>query len=123
MQYPSSKAQGAEFEKAARHYLQKQGLTFVAANQHCKYGEIDLIMQEKETLVFVEVRQRRHYQFGSALESVNYQKQQKLLKTANYWLAQHNLSLDTADCRFDLVTFDGKDNKINWLINFIEIND
>ena len=114
--------QGAIFEQKAREYLEQQGLHFIAANQRFKTGELDLIMQEQQQIIFIEVRQRKSARFGSALESVNYNKQQKLLKTANQWLAQHQLSLETANCRFDLITFDGTQHQLNWYKNFIEIN-
>nr|WP_265475074.1 YraN family protein [Mergibacter septicus] len=114
--------QGAIFEQKARQYLEQQGLRFIAANQRFKKGELDLIMQEKQTLVFVEVRQRKHQHYGSAIESVTYNKQQRLINTANQWLAQHQLSLETIDCRFDLITFDGNQHQLHWWKNFIEIN-
>lgn len=110
--------QGEVFEQKARIFLQNAGLRFIAQNQSFAVGELDLIMQEGNTLVFVEVRQRKSTRFGSALESVDYRKQQKWLKAANLWLAQRNQSLDTADCRFDVVAFEGNDDPI-WIKNFL----
>lgn len=112
--------QGAEFEYQARLFLQQQGLVFIAANQYFPCGEIDLIMRDQTTLVFVEVRQRKNNHYGSAIESVDWRKQQKLLKAANLWLAQHNVSLEDTDCRFDLIAF--QQGKMEWLPNFIELN-
>ena len=57
-------------------FLESKGLTFIAANQNFKCGELDLIMNDKETIVFVEVRQRSHSACGSAIESVDWRKQQ-----------------------------------------------
>lgn len=110
--------QGEQFEQLAKVFLQKQGLGFIAQNQAFKFGELDLIMQDGATLVFVEVRQRKSNRFGSALESVDYRKQQKWLKAANLWLAQRNQSLDTADCRFDVVAFEGNQEPV-WVKNFL----
>lgn len=110
--------QGEQFEQLAKVFLQKQGLGFIAQNQAFKFGELDLIMQDGTTLVFVEVRQRKSNRFGSALESVDYRKQQKWLKAANLWLAQRNQSLDTADCRFDVVAFEGNQEPV-WVKNFL----
>ncbi len=69
-------------------------------------------------MFFVEVRQRKNAYFGSAVESIGYQKQQKWLKAANLWLAKRNLSLDTAYCRFDVVAFEGNSAPI-WIKNFL----
>lgn len=80
--------QGASFEHQARLFLESKGLTFIAANQNFKCGELDLIMNDKETIVFVEVRQRSHSAYGSAIESVDWRKQQKWLDAANLWLAK-----------------------------------
>lgn len=114
----NKRAKGAIFEQKARQFLEKQGLKFVDQNATFKCGELDLIMQAGKTLVFVEVRQRKNAQFGTALESINYTKQQKWLKAANAWLALRNQSLDTADCRFDVVTFEGDDTP-RWIQNFL----
>lgn len=112
------RAQGADFELLARQYLEAQGLCFIAGNQSFKCGEIDLIMQDGATIVFIEVRQRKSANFGSALESIDWRKQQKWQKAANLWLAQRNQSLDTADCRFDVVVFEG-DQTPHWIANFL----
>lgn len=112
--------QGAIFEQKARLFLERNGLTFVSANETFKCGELDLVMKQGSTYVFVEVRQRKNRRFGSAVESVTYSKQQKWIKAANLWLMRKNMSLDTADCRFDLIAFEGVDENIEpvWIQNF-----
>ncbi|SUB35537.1 endonuclease [Pasteurella multocida] len=80
--------QGARFEYQARLFLESKGLQFVAANQSFSCGELDLIMRDQDTLVFVEVRQRKNAVFGSAVESVDWEKQKKWLNAASLWLAQ-----------------------------------
>lgn len=112
------RAKGAIFEQKAKAFLEAKGLRFVAQNQTFRNGELDLIMQQGSTLVFVEVRHRQNARFGSALESIDFRKQQKWLNAANLWLAQRNQSLDTADCRFDVVVFEGTDDPI-WIPNFL----
>lgn len=112
--------QGASFEHQARLFLESKGLRFIAANQNFKCGELDLIMQENQTIVFVEVRQRSNSSFGSAVDSVDWRKQQKWLDAANLWLAQRNLSLDDADCRFDLIAFGKNAQDIQWIPNFLD---
>lgn len=115
----TKRAQGAGFEQKARAFLERQGLKFIAANQFFKCGELDLIMKQGETIVFIEVRQRKNARFGSALESIDYRKQQKWLDAANMWLLQqYGQSLDTANCRFDVVAFEGDDPPL-WVANFL----
>ncbi|SUB59704.1 Uncharacterised protein family UPF0102 [Phocoenobacter uteri] len=113
------RSQGDVFEQKARLFLEKNGLKFVAANQFFKCGELDLIMKQGTTFVFVEVRQRKNAKFGSAVESISYSKQQKWLNAANLWLASKGLSLDTADCRFDVVAFEGTNSPL-WIENFLD---
>ena len=104
---------GANYETFARRYLEKAGLIFVAANVVCRQGEIDLIMRDQQTWVFVEVRYRRNALFGGAAASVTHQKQRRLLQTASFWLAGRNASFDTSSCRFDVLAITG--SQIEWL--------
>ncbi|MCB1828205.1 MAG: YraN family protein [Coxiellaceae bacterium] len=110
------RAKGEQKEQRAARYLQQQGLTLIESNFLCKMGEIDLIMQEGKTLVFVEVRYRQSNHYGSALESIDRNKQRKLHKTATYYLQQHNI-LNKVDCRFDAVCFE--DDTIFWYDNIL----
>ena len=113
------RAQGSIYEQQARQYLESQGLKFIEANATFKCGELDLIMQAQETFVFVEVRQRKNAKFGSAVESIDYRKQQKWQQAANLWLMKHHQqSLETANCRFDVVTFEGNQPPL-WIPNFL----
>lgn len=108
---------GKMAEKRARVFLEAEGLAFLEANFRSRYGEIDLIFLEKDTLVFVEVRARSRAKYGSALESIGYAKQQKLLKTALYYQSKYK-----TDCaiRFDAVAFDAGLDKIQWVRHIIE---
>ncbi len=115
----TKRLQGEKFEQKAREFLERNGLKFVAANQQFKCGELDLIMRQGDTFVFVEVRQRKSNRFGSAVESIDYRKQQKWLDAANMWLfTKHKQSLDTANCRFDVVAFEGNNPPL-WIPNFL----
>ena len=80
---------GQYAEQLACDHLEKEGLRLVQKNYHCPMGEIDLIMKDKEMLVFVEVRYRKNTQYGSGAESVNGPKQKKLLSTAMHYLQRH----------------------------------
>lgn len=95
---------GAAMEDRAESFLCAQGLVKKDRNYRCKLGEIDLIMLHQDTLVFVEVRLRSHRQFANAAESVTASKQRKIIKTAHYYLQQHQLT-DKINCRFDVVAF------------------
>jgi putative endonuclease len=106
---------GAGYEQQARRLLENAGLTFVAANVRYRAGEIDLIMRDRMTWVFVEVRYRRNALFGGAAASVTRSKQQKLLRAAALWLRSRNSALETTDCRFDVVAITG--TQVDWLPN------
>jgi putative endonuclease len=73
---------GLDAEKLAATFLVNHGLKLVTQNYHCKYGEVDLIMKDAKTLVFIKVRLRSNSKFASAGASITPQKQQKLILTA-----------------------------------------
>jgi putative endonuclease len=108
---------GADAEQAAAIYLQQQGLTLIASNYHCRFGEIDLIMRDGKILVFVEVRMRSNVSFGGAGVSITLSKRQKLTRTAEHYLQRHG---DSA-CRFDAVLMARPDiASIEWVKNAFE---
>ncbi|WP_349646265.1 YraN family protein [Candidatus Parabeggiatoa sp. HSG14] len=108
--------QGQWAENLAYDYLCGQGLQFVERNYHCKAGEIDLIMQQREVLVFVEVRYRRSQRYGGSLESIDFRKQQRIIITANHYLQAHQWTQQYT-CRFDVVLISGmSDNpQLRWI--------
>ena len=108
---------GAQAEQRAAQYLQRHGLTLVQANYHCRFGEIDLILRDKETLVFAEVRQRSGNSFGGAAASIDAHKQKRLILTAQHYLA--TLSR-IPPCRFDAVLLDAEEN-VEWVKNAFEL--
>ncbi|WP_133130174.1 YraN family protein [Legionella yabuuchiae] len=105
---------GFAAEEEAKQYLLSQGLKLIDQNYRSKLGEIDLIMQDNAYLVFIEVRARASNAFGGALASVNYQKQQKLIKTALFYLMQKKLN-NKYPVRFDVISLEGKPYQINWI--------
>ena len=102
---------GAEAEDLALEFLLRQGLKLKTRNYTCRLGEIDLVLEEGKTLVFVEVRQRRSQAFGGAAESITARKRQRLLATARHYLAAQR-SLPA--CRFDAVLVDGA-GEVQWI--------
>jgi putative endonuclease len=97
---------GDAFEERACAHLRRAGLRLVERNFHTRFGEIDLIMRDRDTLVFVEVRFRRSNSFGDARASVSASKRQRLIRAAEGFLAAHP-ELAAMPCRFDIVAFDG----------------
>lgn len=101
-------------EAIAAIYLQQRGLKLITKNFKSTYGEIDLIMQDGPALVFVEVRVRKSQRFGGAAMSITPSKQQKLQRTAQYYLQTHG----EQQCRFDAVLMESTDQStIAWLQN------
>src|ERR1700738_197807 len=98
----NKQAIGRRAEEEACVFLQKQGLRLIARNYLCRLGEIDLIMQDHSSLVFIEVRCRKPSIFGTAAETVTSLKQGKIIKTAMYYLREQRLSQEQT-CRFDVV--------------------
>ncbi|MBI1991560.1 MAG: YraN family protein [Betaproteobacteria bacterium] len=105
---------GRHAENLAALFLQQQGLKLVARNYRCRFGEIDLIAREGNTLVFVEVRMRASDQFGGAAASITAGKRRKLLRTARHYLAG---ATRAPPCRFDALLVSGADNSVEWLKN------
>ncbi len=111
----SKQVSGDAAEDAALAFLRGEGLRQVERNFRCKGGEIDLIMQDGDTLVFVEVRQRSKDRFGGALASVTRAKQRRLIVAAQIFLQRYRMP---PACRFDVIGYDG--DRMNWLKNAVE---
>lgn len=106
---------GAQAEQHAADFLQQHGLTLLQRNYRCRYGEIDLILQDGATLVFAEVRMRSNNDFGGAAASIDQAKQQKLIRSAQHYLAALP---QTPPCRFDALLLHGPDGtEVEWLRN------
>lgn len=105
-------------EEHAESYLLQRGLNLVARNYSCQWGEIDLIMLDRNTLSFVEVKYRKDGRYGGGLESIDYHKQRKLQSTAMYYLQTHD-KLAHYPCRFDALLINGQTSEptVNWIKN------
>ncbi len=106
---------GDEKERLAEDFLTAKGMRLITRNFYCKSGEIDLIMQDADYLVFIEVRYRENKEFGGALASITASKQNKLRRCAEYYLLKH-FGSTPPPCRFDAVGIEG-DNDIEWVNN------
>ena len=107
-------ARGSDAEDLACRFLQARGLVLLERNFRCRRGEIDIILQDADTLVFVEVRYRRQNRYGSAVESVDRHKQSRLTACALYYLQARATAPDPG-CRFDVVAISGADQAIEWI--------
>ncbi len=119
----TTREQGQYTENLACRYLENKGLNLIEKNFNCKVGEIDLIMKDNDTLVFVEVRYRKNMNFGSGAESITVSKQSKLIKTASLYLQRHT-RLNQYPARFDVVSITGfietedlNNIKFDWIEN------
>ena len=81
---------GLRFEDRARDYLLERGLLLIQSNYRCRFGEIDLIMRDGDTVCFIEVKFRKSLAFGGAAVSIPRSKQRKIIKAALFYLAAHN---------------------------------
>ena len=95
-----SKLSGAWGEALAAEYLRKKRFAIVAAGYRCRFGEIDLIVQDRKYLVFVEVKLRKSADFAKAMEYVDQRKQDKIRITASMYLSQNPTKLQP---RFDVI--------------------
>jgi putative endonuclease len=89
-------------ERQAEQLLLNAGMRLLARNYRCKQGELDLVMRDADTVVFVEVRYRRRAQWGDAAETVDWRKQKRVIAAAHYYLLTHPHLADQP-CRFDVV--------------------
>lgn len=106
---------GKKAEQKAFYFLRRHGLKPITRNYRCRTGEIDLIMRDHQAIVFVEVRLRKQALYGHSVETVGYQKQQRLIRAAEYFLLQH-LQYRHLNSRFDVIGLDEK-GKITWIKN------
>lgn len=97
---------GTQYESMAVQYLTEAGYHILERNFRCRTGEIDIIAKDGAYLVFVEVKYRASAACGSALEAVDYRKQQSILRVAQYYMVSHGYGTQT-NCRFDVVAIQG----------------
>ena len=112
-----TKSKGSIGEILAERYLNNLGYKFIARNYTCKFGEIDLIYKDKDYYVFVEVKARLDDRFGLPREAINFKKQRKIKRVAEFYLISNNLY--DKNCRFDCIEVLGneKDSKLEYYKN------
>lgn len=110
---------GQAAEALARQFLEQRGLRLLAQNWRCRLGELDLVMLDADTVVFVEVRYRRHSAWGGAAESVDARKREKLSRAAQHFLQQES-RWAKYPCRFDVIAINADSQapaQLDWIQN------
>jgi putative endonuclease len=112
---------GKEGERVAEQFLKRKGYKLVERNFRCTEGELDLIVLDRRVVVFVEVKTRTGRGFGSPLEAVEYRKQQKMIRAAQYFLSAKGLH--QRDARFDVVgvSWLGREPMVEHIENAFEL--
>jgi putative endonuclease len=111
---------GEQAEKLAKQYLKKQGLVYLMQNYRCRSGEIDLVMRDHQTLVFIEVKYRSRADFGAAIEYFHASKRRKFESAIAHYLHQNKLNPSQVDHRIDIIGLDANvqgQTKYTWLQN------
>ncbi len=114
----NSYQRGRWAEQAALEYLLTKRLKLLDKNFRSAFGEIDLIMQDENIVLFIEVRYRSSNHFHTALESINRKKCERIIATSHQYLSE-NRSASKLDCRFDVVALSGPQETptIEWIKN------
>jgi putative endonuclease len=122
---PGTRAAGARYEDVALAHLEQAGLALLARNFSCRHGELDLVMNDRDTIVFVEVRYRRGSgaatNFGDGIDSVSAAKRAKLVRAASVFLSSQP-QLANRTCRFDVfaIAGDAATPSLDWRKNAFE---
>ena len=114
----TAKQSGRMAENIAADYLDKQGIKIVHRNFHSRFGEIDLIGLEKQTLLFIEVRFRKNEKHLTVVETINQHKCRKIILTSEYFLNKHR-NYQSCQCRYDVIAITGNldESAIEWIKN------
>lgn len=108
---------GTAYEKKAVLFLEKQGLVILCRNFRNRYGEIDIVARDGKTVVFVEVKYRRDAEKGRPEEAVDFRKQRRICRVADYYRMLHKMG-EFSSVRFDVVAICGEE--IRWFQNAFE---
>jgi putative endonuclease len=113
---------GKRGEDIAEQFLRKAGYKLVERNYRCAAGEVDLIALDGRVIVFVEVKTRSGDRFGNPLEAVEWRKQRKIVRAAQFFLSQKGLH--QRDARFDVVgiSWPGEEPMVEHIKNAFEVS-
>jgi putative endonuclease len=112
----NNRQSGAHWEKTAESFLRGRGLKLLQRNFTSRFGEIDLVMEDEKTVVFVEVKYRKSNQHGSGADAVTFHKQGRISRTAAWYLVKNPHRAEQI-CRFDVISIDPQkgDQGIDWI--------
>lgn len=111
---------GMKGEKIAQRYLEKMGYKIIETNFYCRFGEIDIIAQFEEEIVFCEMKTRKQIKYGNGAESVNYYKQKHLYKVAEFYTYLYRLyNLPISFDVIEVYLFDDKETRVEHIRNAI----
>jgi putative endonuclease len=113
---------GQQGERIAEQYLKSKGYKLVERNYRCAAGELDLIVLDRRVVVFVEVKTRTGQGFGTPLEAVEFRKQRKMIRAAQFFMSAKGLH--QRDARFDVVgvSWIGRDPVVEHIENAFELS-
>jgi putative endonuclease len=113
---------GAQWEDAALAHLTRTGLALLTRNYTCRLGELDLVMRDRDCIVFVEVRYRGSRTRGDGVVSVGRAKRTKLVRAAQLYLLAHP-QLAQLPCRFDVIGCSGslQQPQMEWIPSAFEV--
>jgi putative endonuclease len=115
---PTTRQVGQHWEREAESFLRGKGLTTRERNFQCRCGEIDLVMNDGDSLVFVEVRYLTNASHGSGLDTITRKKRQRLERAARFFFLR-NPSLSQNPCRFDVISIanNNPESRFTWIRN------
>ena len=111
---------GSEGEKRVAEFLRRRGFSIIKRNYLCRYGEIDIISENEEFLLFVEVKTRKANSMVSGAQAVDAFKQRRILLTANDYIAKTETEKQP---RFDIAevtVYNKEDGNLGYRLNYIE---
>lgn len=111
---------GQTAEDIAAEYLTENKLRIIDRNYRTRFGEIDIIAQNKKEFIFVEVKAKNTSRFGKPYEMVTGRKKKKLISTAKGYLTEINLDIEKIDWRIDVISIDYESGQIEWLKNAVQ---
>lgn len=113
-------ATGKSGEDKTAAFLRKNGWTIIKRNYQCRFGEIDIIAENKEYIIFVEVKTRAHNSLISPAEAVNLSKQRKIMLTAEDFLSKFSCNLQPRFDVAEVTTHKKTDGTLGYSLNYIK---
>lgn len=111
---------GGTGERLTAEFLRKNGFSIIKRNYHCRYGEIDIIAENKEYIIFTEVKTRREDCLVSPAEAVDFRKQQRIILTAEDFLSKYETALQPRFDVAEVTVYRKKDGSDGYKLRYIK---